>query len=118
MAGQIVLTLAGLWLMVAPAVLDYGDPAAASDRIAGPVMAATAFLAIFAITRGVRWVNVPVGLWLVAAPWLLGFPADAAVSSVVVGVLALTLAWTGALDQSRYGGGWRSLWDTGRLPSA
>lgn len=118
MLGQLVLTLGGLWLMVAPAVLGYGDPAATSDRVAGPVMAATGFLAIFAITRGVRWVNVPVGLWLVAAPWLVGFPTDATVSSVVVGALALALCWTGAPDQNRYGGGWRSLWDTDRLPSA
>lgn len=118
MVGQVVLTLGGLWLMVAPAVLRYGDPAATSDRVAGPVMAATAFLAIFAITRGLRWLNVPVGLWLVAAPWWLSFPTDAAVSSTAVGALALALAWTGAPDQGRYGGGWRSLWDTDRLPSA
>lgn len=115
MVGQVVLTLAGLWLMVAPAVLGYDDAAATSDRIVGPVLAATAFLAIFRITRGLRWTNVVTGLWLVAGPWFLDVPTDARVSSVVVGVLALLLAWTGSPDQSRYGGGWRALWQTDRL---
>jgi hypothetical protein len=117
MAGQIVLTLAGLWLMVAPAVLGYGDPAATSDRVAGPVMAAVGFLSIFAITRGLRWLNLPVGGWLLLAPWLLGFPTDATLSSSTVGLLAVALAWTGAPDQSRYGGGWRALYDVDLLRS-
>ncbi|HET6627559.1 MAG TPA: SPW repeat protein [Nocardioidaceae bacterium] len=117
MPAQVVLTIGGLWLMAAPAVLGYGDAAAVSDRSAGPVMAAIAFLSIFTITRGLRWLNLPVGLWLVVAPWLLGFPADATVSSTVVGVAALALAWVGRVDQSRYGGGWRTLFHPDRLPS-
>lgn len=115
MPAQVVLALCGLWLMVAPAVLDYGDPAATSDRVAGPVMAAIGFLSIFAITRGLRWVNLPVGLWLVIAPWLLDFPVDAMVSSIAIGVAGLALSWIGAPDQRRYGGGWRALLDTDRL---
>lgn len=117
MRAQIVLVVAGLWLMVAPAVLEYDGAAATSDRIAGPVMVATAFLAVFAITRGLRWVNLPVGAWLVAAPWLLQFPVDATVSSMVCGVAALALAPLGRPDQSRYGGGWLALRDTQRLSS-
>lgn len=84
----------------------------------GPLMAAAAFLAIFAITRGLRWFNLLVGAWLVTVPWLLDFPTDATVSSVVCGVAALVLAPVGSVDQSRYGGGWRALWETNRLPAA
>ena len=118
MLAQVALTAVGLWLMFAPSVLDYASPAADSDRISGPLLAAVAFLAIFQITRGLRWANLPIGLWLVAAPLLLGFPTDASVNSVVCGVATLALAPLGRLEQSRYGGGWVTLWRTDRLPSS
>ncbi|SFQ71377.1 SPW repeat-containing protein [Amycolatopsis arida] len=108
-----LLAAAGVWLMAAPAVLGYGDPAATSDRIAGPALAAIGFLAGFQITRGLRWLNLGTGAWLVVAPWLLGFPAAATVNSVVIGVAALVLAPWGKPDQRRYGGGWVALWRPG-----
>lgn len=116
MPAQVVLVLTGLWLMFAPWVLGYeGTPAGSSDRIAGPSMAATAFLAVFAITRGLRWVNLVTGLWLLAGPWLLGFPLDATINSLVCGILALVLAPFGSIDQGRYGGGWITLFRTDGL---
>jgi hypothetical protein len=109
MFAQIVLVATGIWLMAAPAVLGYAEPAATSDRIAGPVMAAIAFLAAFAITRGLRWLNLAVGGWLVIAPWLLDSPTAALVSSSLCGVAALVLAPVGHLEQDQYGGGWLAL---------
>jgi hypothetical protein len=109
MFAQIMLAATGVWLMAAPAVLGYGEPAATSDRIAGPVMAAVAFLAVFSITRGLRWGNLAVGAWLVLAPWLLDFPTDALANSCVCGIAALVLAPVGHLDQEQYGGGWLAL---------
>lgn len=106
MIPQFALAAVGIWLMAAPAVLDYGHPAAASHRTAGPAMAAIGFLAAFAITRGLRWLNVLTGLWLVTAPWLSTYPTDATVNSVLTGLAALALAPIGRPDQRRYGGGW------------
>ena len=117
MFAQIVLTVVGLWLMFAPSVLGYQGTAADSDRFAGPLLAAFAFLAIFRITRGLRWVNLPIGAWLIVGPLLLGFPTDATVNSIVCGVLVVVLAPIGRVDQSRYGGGWITLWRTDRLPA-
>lgn len=116
MPAQIILVLTGVWLVFAPWALGYDGAAATSDRITGPVLAAAAFLAVFAITRGLRWINLLSGLWLVTAPWLLSFPTDATISSMVCGVLALVLAPMGSLDQDRYGGGWMTLLRTERLP--
>ena len=118
MKAQMSLVVAGLWLMAAPAVLGYGGDAATSDRIAGPILAALSFLAVFSITRGLRWASLPIGAWLVVGPWLLDFPTDATVSSMVCGVATLALAPRGSPDQGKYGGGWLTLRDTRRLPGA
>ena len=50
--------------MASPAVLDYADPARANDRIIGPLVASMAIIAIWDITRPLRWVNVILGAWL------------------------------------------------------
>ena len=109
MWARLLAVAAGLWLMASPAVLDYGSPAATSDRIAGPIGAAFAFVALWAITRVLRWVQVPLGLWLVAAPLVLGHPSDAAASSVVAGLVFLGTAFVGESAADQFGGGWASL---------
>lgn len=116
MLAQIALVLVGLWLMVAPQMLGYGGAAANSDRIAGPLITAFAFLAIFSITRGMRWLNLPLALWLLLGPLVFSFPLQAALSSMVAGILTLVLAGIGRPDQSQYGGGWIVLFQTSRLP--
>lgn len=117
MIAQIVLVVAGLWLMVAPPVLGYDGAPATSDRIAAPLLIAFAFLAVFRITRGLRWANLPVGAWLVVGPFMLGSEPAAAASSLVVGALTIVLAPIGRVDQSRYGGGWRVLFRPDDLPA-
>lgn len=109
MWARLLAVAAGLWLMAAPAVLSYGDPAAANDRIVGPIAAAFAFVAIWGVTRSLRWVQLPLGVWLVVAPLVLGYPGDAAVSSVAAGVVLAATAFVGRSASERFGGGWRSL---------
>lgn len=110
MIARLVAVAGGIWLMVSPAVLDHVETTAeTSDRIVGPLAAAFSFVAIWGITRALRWTTVPLGAWCIGAPWLLGFPTDAAISSTLVGVLFVATAFVrGAVDE-RYGGGWISL---------
>ncbi|HEV2147993.1 MAG TPA: SPW repeat protein [Longimicrobiaceae bacterium] len=103
-------TALGIWLMAAPAVLGYSGAAETSDRIAGPVIATFAIVAISEVTRPLRRVNTVAGVWLLLAPWLLGFPAAAAWNSVAVGVLVIGLSLVRGTVESRFGGGWRVLW--------
>lgn len=110
MIARIVAVAAGVWLMFSPAVLGYGDPAAVSDRIFGPLGASFAFVAIWAVTRSLRWMTVPVGLWLVAAPFVLGYDdIGPAISSVLSGVVLAGTAPLGGEVQSEFGGGWPAL---------
>jgi hypothetical protein len=104
----------GVWLMLAPAVLHYGDPAAANDRLVGPAVAGSAFVAIWAVLRPVRWVAAPFGLWLLIAPFVLGYDdRSALLSSVIAGAVVLITTPPGRADPDQFGGGWRSLWSSG-----
>jgi hypothetical protein len=106
----LITFILGLWLMAAPAVLGYGNPAADNDRIFGPILGSFAFISMWPITRGMRWCNVPLGAWLAAAPWILGYPMDAAWNSLISGLAIIALSATPAPTRRRFGGGWSSLW--------
>ena len=110
MWAQIVNVILGVWLLIAPAVLGYGDPARTNDRIVGPLAAAVATIAAWEVTRAVRWVNLVLGLWLFAAPWLLGYEADAMFNAMIVGlVLAACALVRGDYRPERFGRGWAAL---------
>jgi hypothetical protein len=108
--AQLVNVALGLWLMAAPTVLDYGDPPATSDRIAGPIIASLATIAIWEATRPLGRVNALLGAWLVIAPLPLGYPLDALVNSIAVGVLVVAVAWKQRSARQRFDGGWSMLW--------
>lgn len=110
MWARIANAVLGVWLMVAAAVLSYGDPARTNDQIFGPIAFAVAVVSIWEVTRGVRWVNLALGLWLVVAPWLLGYGTEAVVNSTVVGLLLIALATVRGKVEQRFGGGWPALW--------
>lgn len=108
MWARLANTALGIWLMAAPAVLGYGDPAQTNDQIAGPIAATFAIIAIWETTRALRWCNLLVGLWLLLAPWILGgYPGEAMMNSLAVGVLMIALALVRGKIEKTYGGGWR-----------
>lgn len=109
MWAQIINTALGIWLMAAPAVLGYGGAARTNDHIVGPIAATLACIALWSVTRPVRWVNLPLGLWLLLAPWILSYDTPATINSSVVGLALAVLS----IPQGRrpvYGGGWSMLW--------
>jgi len=112
---HLLTALAGIWLMASPGVLDYGDPARANDRIIGPIVASMAIIAIWEISRPLRWVNVVLGAWLLIAPWLLEHPPDARWNSLAAGTLVLAFSLVKGKRTHQVGGGWSALWK-GVLP--
>lgn len=102
--------LAGIWLMMSPAVLEYADPARANDRIIGPIVASLATIAMWEVSRPVRWVNVVLGAWLLVAPWLLAYPPAARWNSLAIGAVVLGLSLVKGKHTHEFGGGWSSLW--------
>jgi hypothetical protein len=114
MIARLVTVAVGLWLMAAPAVLDYAGAIAVSDRVTGPVLASLAAVAVSEVLRPLRWTALPLALWLVAVPWILGATGAAMVNSVLSGLLVAALAPLGGKVRQRFGGGWRAV--VGRAP--
>lgn len=100
----------GIWLMAAPAVLGYGGVASNHDRIVGPLLASFACIALWEVTRPLRWVNLLLGGWMLLAPWILGFGPTATVNSLLAGAAVAGLSLVRGTLSHRFGGGWSSLW--------
>ena len=109
MKAQLAGTAVGLWLMAAPSILGYGNPARMNDLVVGPMIASFAFIAVWEVTRGVRRVNLILAAWLLVAPWVLGYGIAAAVNSTVVARCLLLLASMGGSVTQAFGVGWTSL---------
>lgn len=114
MWAQMINVGLGLWLMAAPALIGYGDPARTNDRIVGPLVASFAVISIWEVTRPIRWVNVALGMLLLIVPWALGYgDVIETLHSFAVGALIAALAAIrGRITQS-FDGGWSSLWKGG-----
>lgn len=114
---RLVNVALGLWLMLAPAVLGYATTApvaSASDRIIGPLVVSAAIVSIWPELRPLRWVTVVLGALAVVAPLASGafvdWPLRAGVSSVVTGLAMVGFGLVRGKVDSRFGGGWRSIW--------
>lgn len=116
MYAQVINALLGLWLMVSPAVLGFGNPAADNDRIIGPVIVTFAVIAWWEATRVVRLYNIPLAAWLLLAPWILGYEQIAPIiNDMVVGAVVLGLCFVKGKVEQKYGGGWKALWHSNTL---
>jgi hypothetical protein len=113
MWSQFINVLLGIWLMAAPDVLAYGDPARTQDHIVGPMILSAAMIAVSEVTRPVRWINVPFGVWLIIAPWIIGYESVARWNSVIIGLLIMVCSMRKGTVRERFDGGWSVLWKSG-----
>jgi hypothetical protein len=110
MWAQLITTVLGVWLTASPDLLGYTGHAATNDHIVGPTIASFAFVAVWEVMRGLRWVNVVLGGWLLIAPWVLGYGEWLPmVNSLTVGVAVMGLSFVKGTLTQRYGGGWSAL---------
>lgn len=96
--------LAGVWLLLAPFVLDYAPAAEGlgaywNDLVLGAVIAVLALVRVVTPQR-VPWlsaVNAVLGVWLIASPFVLDYHArayayEATGNDVAVGLLVFVMA--------------------------
>jgi hypothetical protein len=106
---RFIETAVGLWLMFAPWVLGFGNPAAGSDRTVGPLVITFSVMAMWEVLRPVRWVNLAFAAWLIAVPWFWSFPFEALASDLASGAVLGAMALLGGRTSQEFGGGWRFL---------
>jgi hypothetical protein len=95
--------------MASPEVLGFGGAARMNDQVVGPLSASLACVAMWQVTRSLRWVNVVLGAWLVLAAIALGHDPVAGVNSLVSGLILCGVSCVRGKLTRRMGGGWRSL---------
>jgi hypothetical protein len=111
MAAQIINTLIGVWLMLAPQLLEYRGTAADNDHIVGPMITSFAIIALSGVTRSVAKFNIPLGAWLMLAPLLLGYENQMAViNDIASGGVVTICSFIKRKTSHGYGGGWRYLY--------
>jgi hypothetical protein len=118
MIAQLTIVAAGVLLMAAPALFDYGGLAARHGRLLGPIIAAVAAVALSQATRSLRWCNLPCGLALVFLALGPGYPARASLVSIAAGGIVVLLTPMAPPQRHPLGGGWRSVWHSDKRASA
>lgn len=108
--AQGLASLVGVWIILAPAALGLSETVRMHDRIVGPFVAAFACIAMWEVTRPLRWINVALGAWLLIAPWILGFETPATINTTITGVGLIGLSFIKGRIKHRFAGGWASLW--------
>lgn len=66
----VICAAIGVWLMIAPAVLDYHGLATSNSLLVGALVVTFAVIGFGESARAARWVNVVFGAWLVLSPFL------------------------------------------------
>jgi hypothetical protein len=111
MWAHIINFAIGIWLMFAPATLNYDGVAARNDYIVGPLIASFAMISWWGATRAWGRVNALLGVWLMVTPWVLNYDVTGAiVNSVATGAIVTILAPVRGHIRHAFAGGWPSLW--------
>jgi hypothetical protein len=111
MWAQFINMLLGIWLMAAPAILGYVGAARTNAHIVGPLAVSCAVIALWEVTRPMRWGNFVLGLWLLVASWMFTDAWAAFLNSSLIGLLLMAFALVrGTVEPQRFGGGWSALW--------
>lgn len=97
--------LAGVWLIIAPFVLGYGDGNPYwNDVVFGAIVGILALIRISGAYRKswLSWINIVIGVWIFASAFSLDNFARASVNDVILGVIVFFL---GPYQRDRRRGG-------------
>lgn len=98
--------IAGIWLVLAPTILNYMDQVArTNDMWLGVAIAVVSFIRLInpGRTMWLGWINVVLGLWLIIAPFALGYVNSAPIwNDIILGIIVAV----------------SSLWGIGAIPGA
>lgn len=106
----IITTIIGLWVMITPELLHADANLHNVNYILGPLIITFSITSYWQINRNVRWLNVVTGIILLF--WSIIYfshPMPFLISNIISGVLVSSLSLVKRKATTRYGGGWRAL---------
>ncbi len=104
--ASIINIIAGIWLIVSPAILGFANPATQANNLwLGFIVGVLALIRVIAPARTAwaSWINVVAGAWLIIAPFVLRITTNAQrINDIAMGIIVAALAiWsTGATTAS------------------
>lgn len=110
MWSRIVMTILGIWMMVAPEVFKYSKNIADNAHITGPLIATFSLISLSECTRNVRLLNLPVAFWMLMAPLFVFYDNDNAIMhDYGIALLTIFLCAIRPVRKHSFAGGWLSL---------
>ena len=109
MGAAIAHIILGLWLMIAPAILNMNKQASDNNHIAGPLIITFAIVALWEINRNAIRINILVALWVLISVFIFDYSGIPLFSNLSAAFLVIILSFVKRKRTQRYGGGWREL---------
>ena len=110
MWARIINTMIGIWMMIAPGILNYKKAASNNAYITGALIATVAIISMAESVRDVRIANRYLGAWLIIAPWILTFQTGMSVlNDTLAGPAVIFLSMVKGTVKEKFGGGWKSV---------
>jgi hypothetical protein len=104
---RIINIALGIWLMSAPALLNYQGAAKNISIIIGALTTSLAIVACWQIMRSLRWANLAFGITLICVSLVMGFKFPAIINNAIAAVLLAGCAFSaGKVEEDKFGGGW------------
>lgn len=92
---SVLNVLAGIWLIIAPFVLLYGNSTAlVNDIVLGIVIAVFALVRAFVPgfqTVWLSWLNALWGIWLIIGSFVLTYAGQARTNDIILGIIVFVL---------------------------
>ena len=114
MWARLLNTIIGIWLAASPGVLGTSGLAKINSVACGALAASFSIIAIWEVTRGLRWVNTLIGCWLLLAVFIFDHQTIGVLSGLAAGVAMIAFSLVRGTIRHATGGGWRSLFSRTR----
>ena len=105
-------TIIGIWLAASPGVLGTSGLAKTNSVICGILAASISIIAIWEVTRGLRWLNTLIGSWLLISVFVFDYQSSGMLSGFLAGIAMIALSLARGTIRHATGGGWKSLLST------
>lgn len=102
LAARVLLVIAGIWLIIAPFVINYNISSAGwNDVILGIAVGVVALINMAGRTVWLSWLNFILGIWLIIAPFVLSYKSAAPTwNDVILGIIVCILAaWSAGSNE-------------------